>query len=56
MPLKDKVLEVYPEDVVDLKKYVECFTFLLNQGQIKMFEVIDVKDNYLRMRIRAVFN
>ena len=54
--MKDKVLQVYPEDVVDLKKYIECFTFLLNQGQIKMFEVIDTKDNYLRMRIRAVFS
>lgn len=56
MSLKEKVLEVYPEDVIDLKKYIECFTFLLNQGQIKMFEVIDIKDNYSRMRIRAMFN
>ena len=54
--MKEKVLEVYPEDVVDLKEYIECFTFLLNQGQIKMFEVIDTKDAYLRMRIRAVFS
>lgn len=54
--MHNKVLEVYPEDMVDLKKYIECFTFLLNQGQIKMFEVIDTKDNYLNVRIRAVFS
>lgn len=54
--LHNRVLQVYPEDMVDLKKYVECFTFLLNKGQIKMFEVIDTKDNYLNVRIRAVFS